>query len=118
MDKYKKCKLFQGKLLKDGQYEIISELGLGAFSTVYLAKMNQLVPYRHKLKDTEPTNVAIKIIKKKYTIFAYDEIKILQCLKDTEYIIKMYDNFTDNNLCIVTEVVNSDLLKLIHSYKS
>ena len=72
MDKYKKCKLFQGKLLKDGQYEIISELGLGAFSTVYLAKMNQLVPYRHKLKDTEPTNVAIKIIKKKYTIFAYD----------------------------------------------
>jgi len=97
-----------GELLNDGRYKIITALGSGGFSTVYLSR--DLIENRY---------VAIKIVKNKktYTMIALDEIKILKTFDKHDNVLKYYDNFIHKkHVCIVTEVVGIDLLQLIEIY--
>jgi len=106
------------KEVYNGRYQIISKLGWGHFSTVWLAND----------KQNSTVYVALKIVKsaKNYAEAAQDEIKILRTIhaKDVENnkcVVHMVDDFSltgpnGTHICMAFEVLGSNLLDLIKYY--
>ncbi|KAJ7843094.1 kinase-like domain-containing protein [Mycena olivaceomarginata] len=110
-----------GDSFSDNRYLVVRKLGWGHFSTVWLARDNQL--QRH---------VALKIVKSapRYTETAVDEIKLLQRLVTSSdpntpvshpgksHVISFLDHFrhkgpNGTHVCMVFEVLGENLLGLI-----
>jgi len=110
-----------GEVYKFGRYRILRKLGWGHFSTVWLARDKQ-----------ERCYVAIKVMKSAshYTESAQDEIKLLRCVRETDKThphwdktVKLLDDFKIQgvngvHICMVFEVLGSNLLKLITDSKN
>lgn len=100
-----------------GRYRVLEKLGWGHFSTVWLCQDQKL--NRH---------VALKIVKsaKHYTEAALDEIKILQTVarhdpENKKCCVTFLDDFEHKgphgkHMCMVFEVMGSNLLDLIKHY--
>ena len=98
------------------RYHILRKLGWGHFSTVWLSWDLKCLRF-----------VALKIVKsaKHYTEAALDEIKLLQCARDSDQTddnrfktVQLLDDFKINgpngtHVCMVFEVLGNNLLKLI-----
>lgn len=111
---------FKGENYKNGKYTLVRKLGWGHFSTVWLAKDNEL--NRH---------VAVKIVRsaRHYTETALDEIKLLRQVscndiqhKGKEHVIGFLDSFTHqgpngSHVVMIFEVLGENLLSLIKKYK-
>lgn len=111
---------YKGETYKDGKYTLVRKLGWGHFSTVWLARDNEMS--RH---------VAMKIVRsaKEYTVAALDEVKLLQKVADTppqhegkEHVIAFLDSFihsgpNGDHVIMVFEVLGESLLSLIKRYK-
>ena len=119
-----------GDLFNDGKYRVISKLGWGHFSTVWLALDT-------RKSDGELNHrVALKIVKSErhYTDAALDEIRLLQTIikeksnlpsqgignnYDAHFpLVLLLDNFFvngphGNHVCMVFEVLGDNLLTLI-----
>ncbi|XVE96534.1 hypothetical protein REPUB_Repub02eG0230800 [Reevesia pubescens] len=103
-----------GDNFKNGRYVILSKLGWGHFSTVWLAWDTQLSRY-----------VALKVQKsaQHYTEAAMDEITILQQIadgdkEDKKCVVKLLDHFKHSgpngqHVCMVFEYLGDNLLTLI-----
>ncbi|GMT05739.1 hypothetical protein PENTCL1PPCAC_27913, partial [Pristionchus entomophagus] len=105
-----------GDKFNNDKYTVISKLGFGHFSTVWLCE-----------EKDKARSVALKINKsnEECTDVANDEIKILKEIRDAdksdthrEKIVCLLDTFLHNgengtHVCIVFEAIESDLLKLI-----
>lgn len=108
-----------GDSFKSGRYTVLSKLGWGHFSTVWLAK-----------DSIDNATVALKIVKSErhYTEAALDEIKLLQVINKEKIKIKensshfpvviLLDNFFlegphGNHVCMVFEVLGDNLLALL-----
>lgn len=91
------------------QYYILNKIGIGGFSTIY------------KVKDKKNGNiVALKYIKKKDYNYDYNnEVKIMQKLKNKDYICQIIDFYEDEDVLLITmEYLNGvDLLTYIEKYK-
>uniref|UniRef100_A0A1I8AXF2 non-specific serine/threonine protein kinase n=1 Tax=Meloidogyne hapla TaxID=6305 RepID=A0A1I8AXF2_MELHA len=105
-----------GDVFKNGRYHVIRKLGWGHFSTVWLCW------------DIESKRfIAMKIVKsaEHYTEAALDEIKLLECVRDSDpsdmalqRVVQLLDHFTVSgvngvHVCMVFEVLGCNLLKLI-----
>jgi serine/threonine-protein kinase SRPK3 len=111
---------FKGESYKNGKYTLVRKLGWGHFSTVWLAKDNEL--NRH---------IAVKIVRsaKHYTETAVDEIKLLRQVscndiqhRGKEHVIGFLDSFTHegpngSHVVMIFEVLGENLLSLIKKYK-
>jgi serine/threonine protein kinase len=98
------------------RYHVLRKLGWGHFSTVWLSWDLKCLRF-----------VALKIVKsaKHYTEAALDEIKLLQCARDSDQsddnrfkTVQLLDDFKINgtngtHVCMVFEVLGNNLLKLI-----
>ncbi|KAL3076270.1 hypothetical protein niasHS_013541 [Heterodera schachtii] len=105
-----------GDVFKNGRYHVIRKLGWGHFSTVWLSWDIEIKRF-----------VAMKIVKsaEHYTEAALDEIKLLECVRDSDptdeslqRVVQLLDNFTISgvngvHVCMVFEVLGCNLLKLI-----
>ncbi|KAL0572618.1 serine/threonine protein kinase, CMGC [Marasmius crinis-equi] len=123
-----------GDEFRDGRYTVVRKLGWGHFSTVWLARDNQID--RH---------VALKIVKSasRYTETALDEIKLLERLNNPStphgnqdgpeippmahpgrsHVISLLDHFihkgqNGTHVCMVFEVLGENLLGLIKRYQT
>jgi hypothetical protein len=98
------------------RYHVLRKLGWGHFSTVWLSWDLKCLRF-----------VALKIVKsaKHYTEAALDEIKLLQCARDSDQTddnrfktVQLLDDFkisgpNGHHVCMVFEVLGNNLLKLI-----
>ena len=98
------------------RYHVLRKLGWGHFSTVWLSWDLKCLRF-----------VALKIVKsaKHYTEAALDEIKLLQCARDSDQTddnrfktVQLLDDFKISgpngiHVCMVFEVLGNNLLKLI-----
>ncbi|GMT03349.1 hypothetical protein PENTCL1PPCAC_25523, partial [Pristionchus entomophagus] len=103
-----------GDKFNDDKYTVVQKLGYGRFSTVWLCDE----------KDKEQS-VAIKIIRSAEDEVAYDEIGLLEHIRDAEKsdphrekIVSLLDTFlhtgeNGRHVCIVFEAIELDLIKLI-----
>uniref|UniRef100_A0A914GW16 non-specific serine/threonine protein kinase n=1 Tax=Globodera rostochiensis TaxID=31243 RepID=A0A914GW16_GLORO len=105
-----------GDVFKHGRYHVIRKLGWGHFSTVWLSWDIDVKRF-----------VAMKIVKsaEHYTEAALDEIKLLECVRDSDpadaslqRVVQLLDHFTVSgvngaHVCMVFEVLGCNLLKLI-----
>ena len=105
-----------GEQYKDGKYTVVSKLGWGHFSTVWLSKDN-----------TTGKHVALKVVRSAahYTETALDEIKLLNKVVDANkdhpgrpYVVSLLDSFNHRgphgmHVCMVFEVLGENLLGLI-----
>ncbi|KAL1925274.1 uncharacterized protein VTP21DRAFT_157 [Calcarisporiella thermophila] len=108
-----------GESFKDNRYTVVRKLGWGHFSTVWLAKDNEM--NRH---------VALKVVKsaQHYTETAIDEIKLLERIVQAnpqavgrKYVVELLDHFKHRgpngvHICMVFEVLGENLLSLIRRY--
>lgn len=106
-----------GDTLKNNRYHVVSKLGWGYFSTVWLA-------FDHDLQKF----VALKITKSKleYLDAARDECSLLTDLANGEgegkdRIVQLLDQFTflgpnGKHFCLVMQVIGDNMLALIRSY--
>lgn len=111
---------YKGETYKDGKYTLVRKLGWGHFSTVWLARDNEMS--RH---------VAVKIVRsaRQYTETALDEVKLLRKVSETkqqhegkDHIIAFLDHFMHHgpngeHVIMVFEVLGESLLSLIKRYK-
>jgi serine/threonine-protein kinase SRPK3 len=107
-----------GDTLKNNRYHIVSKLGWGYFSTVWLA-----------FDCDENRFVALKITKSKtdYLEAAKDEVSLLTDLARGEgpgkdRIVQLFDHFSfygpnGRHFCLVMEVIGDNMLSLIREYK-
>jgi len=98
------------------RYKVIKKLGWGHFSTVWL------------VQDRHNKQLALKIVKsaKRYTEAAEDEIKLLECVaegdpENKKSVVRMWEHFVHkgpngNHVCMIFEVLGSNLLDLIKLY--
>lgn len=106
-----------GETFKDGRYVVLSKLGWGHFSTVWL------------VADTVTgTRGALKVVKSAshYTEAARDEVRLLSCAKerdpnDMQHCCRLLDHFEHSgphgrHVCMVFEVLGDNLLSLIREY--
>jgi len=110
-----------GETFSNGRYKVVRKLGWGHFSTVWLARDNNL--NRH---------VALKVVKsaQHYTETALDEIKLLQKVVSSDpdhpgrrHVVSLLDHFTHegmngSHICMVFEVLGENLLGLIKRYQN
>ncbi|KAJ7182861.1 kinase-like protein [Mycena crocata] len=115
-----------GDTFSDNRYVVVRKLGWGHFSTVWLARDDQM--QRH---------VALKVVKSaaRYTETAVDEIKLLQRLVTSSdpnkpnshpgksHVISFLDHFRHNgpngtHVCMVFEVLGESLLGLIRRHQN
>ncbi|KAJ7767979.1 kinase-like domain-containing protein [Mycena maculata] len=115
-----------GDSFSDDRYVVVRKLGWGHFSTVWLARDEQM--HRH---------VALKVVKSapRYTETAVDEIKLLQRLVTSSdpntpdshpgksHVISFLDHFrhkgpNGTHVCMVFEVLGESLLGLIKRYQT
>lgn len=111
---------FIGESYKNDKYTLVRKLGWGHFSTVWLARDNDM--HRH---------VAMKIVRlaKHYTETAVDEVKLLEKVTNSEmhhpghgHVIQLLDTFSHEgpngvHVVMVFEVLGENLLGLIRRYK-
>lgn len=109
-----------GETYKNEKYTLVRKLGWGHFSTVWLARDNDM--HRH---------VAMKVVRlaRHYTQTAVDEIKLLDKVTTLEihhpghgHVIQLLDTFTHRgpngvHVVMVFEVLGENLLGLIRRYK-
>lgn len=109
-----------GENYKNGKYTLVRKLGWGHFSTVWLAKDNDM-----------NCHVAMKVVRsaKHYTETAIDEIKLLDKISTCDinhpghrHAIQLLDTFTHKgpngvHVVMVFEVLGENLLSLIRRYK-
>ncbi|GAM27001.1 hypothetical protein SAMD00019534_101760 [Acytostelium subglobosum LB1] len=95
------------------RYQVVSKLGWGHFSTVWLC-----------IDLESKRNVALKIVRaaKSYTETAEDEIKLLMASTGSPAVATLLDHFVHtgphgNHVCMVFEVLGSNLLDLIKHYR-
>jgi len=101
----------------NSRYRILTKLGVGHFSTVWLAadqKTNQ--------------TVALKVVKSasNYTAAAKDEIEILRKISQgdsasSKHVIQLIDHFehkgiNGTHICMATEALGNNLLELVKAY--
>ena len=98
------------------RYEVISKLGWGHFSTVWLANDLYAQPSQY---------VALKVVKSAphYTEAALDEIELLQCVSSKDpagkhFVVRLFDNFrhigpNGEHIIMVFEVLGKNILHLI-----
>eukprot|EP01116_Phalansterium_solitarium_P024443 TRINITY_DN8968_c0_g2_i1.p1 TRINITY_DN8968_c0_g2~~TRINITY_DN8968_c0_g2_i1.p1 ORF type:complete len:593 (-),score=228.45 TRINITY_DN8968_c0_g2_i1:352-2130(-) len=106
-----------GEIYND-RYQVLEKLGWGHFSTVWLCDDLRTIGRRVALKVTKSA--------KHYTEAALDEIKILKALaegdvKGERCVLQMLDSFEHRgphgkHVCLVFEVLGSNLLELIKRY--
>ncbi|GAM17929.1 hypothetical protein SAMD00019534_011040 [Acytostelium subglobosum LB1] len=97
----------------NGRYQIVSKLGWGHFSTVWLC-----------LDKETQKQVALKIVRsaKSYTETAEDEIKLLKASGNSVAVARLLDHFVHKgpngkHICMVFEVLGNNLLDLIKHYR-
>jgi len=102
----------------NGRYQVVSKLGWGHFSTVWLAK-----------DLTNDTSTAIKVVKsaRHYTAAARDEVKILQVATSNDpencsRVIHLLDTFdvqgpNGTHVAMIFEKLGCNLLTLIRMYR-
>jgi serine/threonine protein kinase len=122
----------------DPNINVIRQIGAGYFSTVYLAKINEIcikpkelteVTEKDEIKDIEKKKktkrVAIKIFKKddsrkeKLTKEILTEIEILKKFKNSNYVINLIDyKINETHMYVITELLGGDLYSVIKHYKN
>eukprot|EP00930_Biecheleria_cincta_P036914 TRINITY_DN2529_c0_g1_i2.p1 TRINITY_DN2529_c0_g1~~TRINITY_DN2529_c0_g1_i2.p1 ORF type:complete len:782 (+),score=185.89 TRINITY_DN2529_c0_g1_i2:28-2346(+) len=107
--------------LYNARYRVLSKLGAGAFSTVWLcADEKEIAP------ATGPQLVAMKVCKSKKSVSeqALDEVMLLERLHGgggSEHVVKMTDHFwhtgpNGRHKCMTFEVMGENLLALVKHY--
>lgn len=107
--------------LYNARYRVLSKLGAGAFSTVWLcADEKELAP------ATGPQLTAMKVCKSKKSVSeqALDEVMLLERLNGgggSEHVVKMTDHFwhtgpNGRHKCMTFEVMGENLLALVKHY--
>lgn len=107
--------------LYNSRYRVLSKLGAGAFSTVWLcADEKEIAP------ATGPQLVAMKVCKSKKSVSeqACDEVMLLDRLTaggGSEHVVKMTDHFwhtgpNGRHKCMTFEVMGENLLALVKHY--
>ena len=87
------------------RYEVIEEIGRGAFGKA-------LRCYDHRSSQ----QVVLKILKKSNEEMGENELKALEKLKDSKFVVKMYSHFWfRDHLCFVLEVLDQSLFQYMAS---
>eukprot|EP00931_Biecheleriopsis_adriatica_P022972 TRINITY_DN14623_c1_g1_i1.p1 TRINITY_DN14623_c1_g1~~TRINITY_DN14623_c1_g1_i1.p1 ORF type:complete len:675 (-),score=188.38 TRINITY_DN14623_c1_g1_i1:40-2064(-) len=107
--------------LYNGRYRVLSKLGAGAFSTVWLCADEK------QIGSSGPDLVAMKVCKSKKSVSeqATDEVLLLERLhdsgKESPHVTKMTDHFwhsgpNGRHKCMTFEVMGENLLALVKHY--
>eukprot|EP00441_Pelagodinium_beii_P028007 CAMPEP_0197658630 /NCGR_PEP_ID=MMETSP1338-20131121/45347_1 /TAXON_ID=43686 ORGANISM="Pelagodinium beii, Strain RCC1491" /NCGR_SAMPLE_ID=MMETSP1338 /ASSEMBLY_ACC=CAM_ASM_000754 /LENGTH=603 /DNA_ID=CAMNT_0043235249 /DNA_START=68 /DNA_END=1876 /DNA_ORIENTATION=+ len=107
--------------LYNSRYRVLSKLGAGAFSTVWLCADEK------DLQQTGPQLVAMKVCKSKKSVAeqARDEVLLLERLHDSgresPHVVKMTDHFwhtgpNGRHKCMTFEVMGENMLALVKHY--
>ncbi|CAE7561477.1 spk-1 [Symbiodinium sp. CCMP2456] len=108
--------------LYNARYRVLSKLGAGAFSTVWLCT-------DEKDSSQEPRLIAMKVCKSKKSVTeqAQDEVMLLERLHEdgsSPHVVKMLDHFwhtgtNGRHKCMTFEVMGENLLALVrhHNYE-
>jgi serine/threonine-protein kinase SRPK3 len=121
-----------GQVYKDGRYTVVRKLGWGHFSTVWLARDNELLA----LSDTnsrcrQNRHVALKVVRSasQYRETALDEIKLLQKISSAnpshpgrQHIVSLLDHFEHSgpngvHICLVFEALGESVLSTLKRYQ-
>jgi serine/threonine-protein kinase SRPK3 len=90
----------------NNRYLAIKYLGKGTFCRTWL--MYDIIEFRF---------VAMKMFFPKYTEDSKNELKINKLLKTNEYIVKLLDNFVENDsVCLIYELMGITLLDVLSIY--
>jgi serine/threonine protein kinase len=90
----------------NNRYLALKYLGKGTFCRTWL--MYDIIDFRF---------VAMKMFFPKYTEDSQNELKINKLLKSNDYIVKLLDNFVENNsTCLIYELMGITLLDLLDYY--
>jgi serine/threonine-protein kinase SRPK3 len=91
----------------NNRYLALKYLGKGTFCRTWL--MYDIIEFRF---------VAMKMFFQKYTEDSQNELKINKLLKSNDYIVKLLDNFVENNSnCLIYELMGITLLDLLDYYE-
>ena len=92
----------------NNRYLALKYLGKGTFCRTWL--MYDIIEYRF---------VAMKMFFPKYTEDSNNELKINKLLKSNDYIVKLLDNFVENNSnCLIYELMGITLLDVLDYYEA